>query len=285
MGLDHAARVDSLIQDIRYGFRTFLRQPAFAVTAVLALALGIGANTAVFSVVYAILLKPLPFPAPEQLLYAHDTFPAVPFASVSWPKFLALRDGNRTLGSLAAIAPGNVTLTGAGEPQQLVAFSVSGDFFTVFGVTPAFGRPISREDDVPNGGRVIAISYGLWQRRFGGDPKIVGTPVMVDGQPVTVVSVMPASFNYPAGADAWVPLALPAAFQGNNFLRLVGRMKAGVTLSQATDDLKAITASYNQGTGLQRDIQTYGFHEFLTSRNRRMLLVLQGTVAFVLLIA
>ena len=277
--------MDTLIQDIRYGIRTFLRQPAFAVTAVLALALGIGANTAVFSVVYAVLLKPLPFAHPEQLLYAHDTYPAVPFASTSWPKYLALRDGNRTMTALAALAPGNVTITGRGDPQQVIAYSISGDFFTVFGVGPAHGRLVTRDDDVPNGGRVIALSYGLWQRRFGGDPQIVGQSVVIDGQPSTVVSVMPASFNYPAGAEAWVPLALPAKFQGNNFLRLVGRMKPGVTLEQATEDLKAVTASYNQANNLQRDIQTYGLHDFLTSRNRQMLLVLQGTVAFVLLIA
>ena len=285
MDLDLGAGVDQLIQDLRYGFRTFLRQPAFAATAVLALALGIGANTAVFSVVYAILLKPLPFARPEQLIYVHDTYPAVPLASVSWPKFVALRDGNRTLSGLAALAPGNITITGGGEPQQVVAFSVSGDFFSVLGVGPAYGRLINRDDDVPNGGKVIALSYGLWQRRFGADPKVVGQAITVDGEAFTVVSVMPAAFNYPAGTDAWVPLALPPAFQGNNFLRLIGRMKPGVSLPQATDDLRAVTAAFNTANKLQRDVKTYLLHDYLTSRNRQMLLVLQGTVAFVLLIA
>ena len=275
--------MEQLFQDIRYGFRALVRQPGFAATAILALALGIGANTAVFSVVYAVLLKPLPFPHPEQLIYAHDTYPAVTFASVSWPKFIALRDGNRTLSSLAAIAPGNVTITGRGEPQQIVAFRVSGDFFNVFGVAPAYGRLISREDDVPNGGSVIALSYGLWQRRFGGDPRIVGQPVSVDGQAFTVVSVLPVTFNYPSGAEAWVPLALPAKFQGSNFLRLLGRMKPGVTLQQTSDDLRALTQAYNQANKLQRDVKIYALQDYLTSRNRQMLLVLQGTVAFVLL--
>jgi putative ABC transport system permease protein len=277
--------VETFLQDLRYGFRTFVRQPAFALTAVLALALGIGANTAVFSVVYAVLLKPLPFDRPDQLIYLHDTYPAVPFASVSWPKFVALRDGTRTMASLAAIAPQNVNLTGRGEPQQVVGYSVSGDFFTVLGVPPYLGRPINRDDDVPNGGRVIAISYGLWQKRYSGDPKIVGQSIMVDGQPFTIASVMPASFNYPSGADAWVPLALPAQFQGSNFLRVIGRMKPGVTLQQATDDLRALTAAYNRANNLQRDVKTYLLHDYLSSRNRQMLLVLQGTVAFVLLIA
>jgi putative ABC transport system permease protein len=239
----------------------------------------------VFSVVYAVLLKPLPFPQPEQLIYAHDTYPAVPLASVSWPKFVALRDGNRTLTSLAAIAPGNVTIAGLGEPQQVTAYSVSGDFFTVFGVPPQYGRLIGRDDDVPNGGKVIALSQGLWQRRFGGDPGIIGQAVTVDGQAFTVVSVMPASFNYPAGAEAWLPLALPAKFQGNNFLRLVGRMKTGVSVSRAREDLRAVTAAYNQANAQQRDLKIYAMRDYLTSRNRQMLLVLQGTVLFVLLIA
>ena len=161
--------MEHFIQDLRYGFRTLVRQPAFALTAILALALGIGANTAVFSVVYAVLLKPLPFPHPEQLLFLHDFSPALPQGSVSWAKFVALRDNNRSMTALAAIAPNNVTVTGRGEPQQLFAFNVSGDFFTMFDVAPERGRLLTREDDVPNGGKVIVLSYGLWQRRFGGD--------------------------------------------------------------------------------------------------------------------
>jgi putative ABC transport system permease protein len=277
--------VENLIQDLRYGLRTFVRQPAFAATAIVALALGIGANTAVFSVVYAVLLKPLPFTQPDRLIYLHDTYPAVPSASVSWPKFVALRDGNRTLGSLAAFASGSLAITGRGEPQQIAAQRVSGDFFTVFGVPPIAGRPLTRADDVENGGKVIVLSYGLWQRQFAGDPTIVGQAVTVNGEPYTVASVMPAAFTYPAGTDAWVPLALPAAFQGNNFLRVVGRMNPGVTVTQAFDDLHAVTVAFNQANQLQRDLRIYPLHDFLASRNRQMLLVLQGTVAFVLLIA
>ncbi len=277
--------MDQITQDIRYGVRTFLRQPVFAFTAVLALALGIGANTAVFSVVYAILLKPLPFADPAQLIYAHDTYPAVPLASVAWPKFVALRDGNRTLRSLAALAPGTATITGRGEPQQVFASRVSGDFFNVLGVPPLAGRLIGPTDDVPNGGKVIAISYALWERLYGGDPKVVGGAITVDGEPYTIASVMPASFTYPSGAEAWVPLALPAKFQGNNFLRLIGRLKDGNSVAQAADDLNAISTAYNTANGLKRDVKVYSLHEYLVARNRRMLLVMQGAVAFVLLIA
>ena len=283
--LDPCRGVDTLLHDLRYGIRTFLRQPAFALTAVAALALGIGANTAVFSVVYAVLLKPLPFAKPEQLIYLHDTFPAVPSASVSWAKFIALRDGNRTLTSLAALTQATLTLTGRGEPQQVSGIRVSGDFFTLLGVPPEQGRLLERQDDVPNGGKVIALSHGLWERRYGADPRIVGQPITVNGEPYTVAGVMPADFNYPAGTDAWVPLALPATFKGNNFLRLIGRIKPGITIAQASDDLRAVTRAFNAENQLQRDVRVYSLQEYLTKNNRQTLLVLQGTVAFVLLIA
>jgi putative ABC transport system permease protein len=278
--------VEQLLHDVRYAIRTFVHQPAFALTAILALALGIGANTAVFSVVYAILLKPLPFPHPEQLIYAHDTFPAVPFAAVSWPKYVALRDGTRTVSALGALAPGTVTITGRGEPQQAAAMRVSGDFFKVFEVSPAYGRWLNRDDDVPNGGKAIMLSYGLWQRRFGGDPRIVGQPMTVNGEAFTVAGIMPQSFNYPAGTEVWIPLAVPANTNNlGNFLKLVGRMKPGVTVQQARDDLRAISAAYNAPLKLERDEKVTGLQDFLTQFNRQMLFIMQGVVAFVLLVA
>jgi putative ABC transport system permease protein len=284
--VDLRTAVEQMLHDVRYAIRTFVHQPAFALTAILALALGIGANTAVFSVVYAILLKPLPFPQSQQLIYAYDTFPAVPFAAVSWPKYVALRDGARTLTSLGALAPGTVTITGRGEPQQAAAIRVSGDFFKVFDVAPAYGRWLNRDDDVPNGGKAIMLSYGLWQRRFGGDARIVGQSMTVNGDSYTVAGVMPQTFNYPAGTEVWVPLAVPPnATNLGNFLKLVGRMKPGVTVQQASDDLNAISRAYNAPLKLQRDEQVTGLHDFLTQFNRQMLLIMQGAVAFVLLVA
>jgi predicted permease len=139
---------------------------------------------------------------------------------------------------------------------------------------------------VPNGGKVIALSYGLWQRRFGGDPRIVGQAITVDGDSFTVASVMPAAFNYPAGTEVWVPLALPANPTNlGNFLRLVGRMKPGTSVQQAGDDLGALTAAFNAANKLQRDVKVVGFHEYLTQFNRQMLLIMQGAVMFVLLVA
>jgi putative ABC transport system permease protein len=284
--VDLSGAVEQILLDVRHASRAFLHQPAFALTAVLALALGIGANTAVFSVVYAILLKPLPFPQADRLVYAYDTFPAVPNAAVSWPKYIALRDGARTLTALGALAPGTVTITGRGEPQQAVTTRVSGDFFSVLDVSPAYGRWLNRDDDVPNGGKAIVLSYGLWRQRFGADPRIVGQAVTVNGEAATVAGVMPQSFNYPAGTEAWVPLALPADTTSlGNFLKLVGRMKPGVTVQQASDDLRALSAAYNAPLKLQRDEKVIGLRDFLTQFNRQMLLIMQGAVAFVLLVA
>src|SRR5688572_13825252 len=173
-----AIAMDRIIQDLRYGVRGLLRQPAFALTAILALALGIGANTAVFSVVYAVLLKPLPYPQPEGLVYIHDTYPAVTFASVSFPKYTALRDGTRTLEGLGAMAPRSLTLTGGGQPEQLPGVTVSRDFFPVMQVQPLYGRWFTQEEDVPNGPPVIVLGYALWQRRFASDPTIVGRTIL-----------------------------------------------------------------------------------------------------------
>src|SRR5262249_34936008 len=152
-----------MLNDLRFAIRMLARTPTFTVAAVLTLALGIGANAAIFSVVYAVLLKSLPFPQPDRLIYAHDTFTTVPQASTSWTKYVALRDGNRSLTALGAFAPSALTLTGSGEPQQLTVSRVSGDFFDVFRVAPFAGRTIARSDDVQNAAGTIVLSYGLWQ--------------------------------------------------------------------------------------------------------------------------
>ena len=256
-----------MLNDIRYALRTFTRAPGFALIAAFTLAVGIGANTAIFSVVYALLLKPLPFPNPDQLIYAHDTFPAVPLASVSWLKFVALRDGNQTLMALAATASGTLTISGRGDPQRVVTPRVSGDFFKVLGVAPLAGRGITPTDDVPNAAPVVVLSYGLWQRAFGGDMRIVGEAVTTDGVQRTIIGIMPPDFVYPAGAQAWVPLATwsPLATistdPANAFLRLLGRMKPGVTLRQATDDLAAVTAAFNEKYRMNRAVRIYPLHE------------------------
>ena len=239
--------MEQLIQDLRYGLRTFIRQPGFALTAVLALALGIGANTAVFSVVYAVLLRPLPYPDPASLIYAHDTYPAVTFASVSAAKYVALRERNRTLESLGAQTPGSVTLTGRGEAEQVPAGRVTADLFRVYRIEPALGRWFSAEEDMPNASPVIVLSHSLWQRRFGADPKIIGQSITANGVATTIVGVMPPDFGPSASTQAWVPLGFGnAPAPGGNFLRLTGRMKPGVSVDQVQQDLSDVSAAFNR---------------------------------------
>jgi predicted permease len=275
-----------MLTDIRYALRTMLRAPAFAATAALTLAIGIGANTAIFTVVYALLLKPLPFRDANRLLYVHDTFPAVANASVSMPKFVTLRDGNRSLSSLAATSPASLTVTGIGDPQILGVTRVSGDFFDVLGVAPLAGRTITRADDVPDAAPVIVLTYGAWQRLFGGARDIVGRTMIADGQPRAIVGVMPPELVYPPRYEAWVPLALARdALPGNNFLRIVGRLKPGVSIEQATADLDAVTTAFNAQTGQRRGIRVWPLHEYLSQNTRQMVLVLQGAVLLVLLVA
>jgi putative ABC transport system permease protein len=278
--------MEKLLQDVRYGLRSFLRQPAFSLTAIVALALGIGANTAVFSVVYAVLLKPLVYPKPDALVYIHDTYPAVSSASVSFAKLVALRERTRTLEALGGMAPTGLTLTGAGDPEQISATQISADFMRVVGVQPAHGRWFTTEEDLPNGPKAIILSHQLWKRRFGADPQVLNTSIAVSGVQRTVVGIMPEGRAYPSLTDAWVPLAIaPGTSPGGNFLRLLGRMRDGVTVDQVQQELTAISNDFNKQNGVLRDVKVWPLYEAQVSGNRRMLLVLQGIVAFVLLVA
>jgi len=205
---------------------------------------------------------------------------------VSMPKFVALRDGNRSLSSLAATSPASLTVTGIGDPQILGVTRVSGDFFDVLGVAPLAGRTITRADDVPGAAAVIVLTYGAWQRLFGGARDIVGRTIIADGQPRAIIGVMPPDLVYPARYEAWVPLALARdALPGNNFLRIVGRLKPGVSIEQATADLDAVTTTFNAQSGQRRGIRVWPLHEYLAQNTRQMVLVLQGAVLLVLLVA
>src|SRR5262249_29498393 len=204
----------------------------------------------------------------DRLIYVHDTFPAVANASVSLSKFLALRDGNRSLSAFAATAPGSLTVTGIGDPQQLGVTRVTGDFFDVLGVAPLAGRTITRGDAGPNAAPVIVLTYGAWQRLLGGARDVIGRTVIADNQPRTIIGVMPPDVVYPPLFDAWIPLAMvPEASQGN-FLRLTGRLKPGVSIDQATADLQAVTEAFNARNGSRRGVRVWQLHEYL-ARNTR----------------
>jgi len=227
--------VETLVQDVRYAARVLRRQPAFAAIAIVTLALGIGANTAVFSLVDGILFAPLPYAAPERLVSVKATYPNGAFA--------AMREDIRSL-DVAAFAEGkSLTLSGASEPIRVAGTRVSAELFSVLGVQPALGRWFRPgEDVVPHDG-VVVLSHDLWTTRFHGDPTVVGRFVQLDGAPREVVGVMPASFRFPSSrTDVWVPLGLDSrnatTYWAGDFMPIVGRLRAGATLAQATADVR-----------------------------------------------
>jgi putative ABC transport system permease protein len=196
--------MDTLWQDLRFGFRLLARSRAFFATAVIALALGIGANTAVFSVVYSVLLKPLPFPAPDRLVMVHETMPGMAMVPDSFAEYAAWRDKNRVFSALGASTAGTAALTGHGDPERLMTARMTAPLFRVFGVRPALGRWFTEEEDRPNGPKAVVLSYPLW-KKLGADPSIVGKTLTLDEVPRTVVGVMPENFTFRA-ASAFLPL-------------------------------------------------------------------------------
>jgi predicted permease len=285
-----------LSQDMRYGMRMLLRNPAFTAIAVLALALGIGANSAIFSVVNTLLLRPLPYKNPGQLVViwenaTHLGFPKntpSPANFLDWQKQATLFEG------MGAFAERSFNLTGVGEPERLDGRRVSANLFDLLGVKPILGRNFVPEDDKP-GTKVALLNETLWKRRFGGDPGVIGRSLSLNGEPYTVVGVLPSSVRLPAFGNwrdqVWVPLAFPAeeaAARGNHFLEIIGRMKPGVTVPRARAEMETIAArlaqqypEYNTRIGAVVN----PLHEEIVGNMKPALLILLGAVAFVLLIA
>ena len=229
--------MSTLWQDLRYGFRMLLKSPGFTLVTVLALALGIGANSAIFSVVNAVLLKPLPFPTAERLVFISEWSQQVPNMSVSYPNFTDWRDQTRTFEQLTAFRGAGLILTGTGEPERLDGREVSASFFSVLGVNPAIGRNFAPAEDQPGGNRTAIISYGLWQRRFGANPSIISQPMMLNNESYTVIGVLPRDFEWQAPVDVFVPIGLGAdkmQDRGNHpGIYVVGLLKPGVKVEQA----------------------------------------------------
>ena len=286
--------ISDLLHDLRYAARTQLKNPAFTIVAVIALALGIGANTAIFSVVNTVLLRPLPFKDPERLVmvwedaskhgYPRDTPAAANFAD--W------RDQNQVFESMAAIADESFNLTGAGDPERLEGRRVSVNLFPMLGVEPQIGRVFTAPEDQPGSHQVALLSYGLWQRRFGGDASIVGKPLTLNGESYTVVGVMPARFQFPTSDDQlWVPIALTseqAANRNRHYLQVVARLKPGATLEQAQTEMSTIASRLEQQypqSNADLGAAVTSLHEHLVGDIRPALLILLGAVGLVLLIA
>jgi putative ABC transport system permease protein len=286
--------MDSLIKDIRYGIRSLLKRPGFTAIALIALALGIGANTAIFSLVNAVVLRPLPFPEPERLVWVWGNIRSGGNrASVSPLDFLDYREQNKTLENLAATVQLPVNITGNGEPERLNASAVTGNYFQTFGVMPVLGRSFTLENEKIGNDQVAVLSHDLWQRRFGGDPGIINKTVVLNGKATQVLGVMGRDVSLPPqAAELWVPLNFDSdpdmKMRKAHFLRPIGRLKPGVSVAQAQADLDLIAARLEKqfpdsNTGW--NTRLVSLREQLLGGSRTYVLILFGAVGLVLLIA
>ncbi|HLK17749.1 MAG TPA: ABC transporter permease [Bryobacteraceae bacterium] len=282
-----------MLQDFRFALRTFLKSPGFTAVAILALALGIGANAALFSVINAVLLKPLPYAQPERLISIFETFLPAGYGSVSAPNFLDWRKQNHTLDHLEAFSASSLNLQSHGEPERIPAVLATAGLFDMLGTQPILGRTFLPDEDQPGKPRVVVMSERLWRRRFGADPKLLGSTITLDGQAATVIGIMPASFQFPAGSltrNLWMPLQFSAdqlKERGNHLFNVAGRLKRGVSMDAASADMKQVAANIERQFPEQkgRSVWTRSMHDVLVGNLRPVLLILMGSVGFVLLIA
>jgi putative ABC transport system permease protein len=283
-----------LLHDLRYAARLQRKNPGFTIIAVIALALGIGANTAIFSVVNTVLLRPLPYKDPERLVMVWEdaTKHGYPRDTPAAANFVDWRDQSQVFEGMAAIADTSFNLTGSGEPERLEGRRVSANMFPLLGVEPQIGRVFTAAEDQPGAQRVVLLSHALWQRRFGGDPGIVGQSLTLNGETYVVVGVMPARFKFPSSDDqAWVPIAFTQEEAGNrntHYLEVLARLKSGVSLSQAQSEMSTIAARLQQQYPQQNadlGAVVQPLHEHLVGDIKPALLVLLGAVGLVLLIA
>ncbi|MFZ0063158.1 MAG: ABC transporter permease [Pyrinomonadaceae bacterium] len=287
--------MDTLLRDIRYGIRSLIKRPGFTMIALTALALGIGANTAIFSLVNAVLLRPLPFAEPDRLVWVWGNISnGSNQASVSPPDFLDFRQQNTTFEQFAAAigVPVPLNLTGIGEPERLTAAAVTGNYFQALGAAPALGRTFLLENEKPGNEQVAVLSYGLWQKRFGGDREIVNKTLTLDGKTCVVIGVMPQTFTFPQAAELWVPINFDISEgmkqRKAHFMRPIGKLKQGVTLAQAQADTDAIAnrlAQQYPDSNEGWNLRLVSLREQLVGNTRPTLYILFGAVGFVLLIA
>jgi putative ABC transport system permease protein len=298
--------MDTVLQDIRYGIRTLLKSPGFTIVALITIALGVGANTAIFSVVNSVLVHPLPYEAPDKLVKIHG-YKVTTGNNHSWisgPDFIDYQSQNQSFETLSAYRTDFFNVTSGNEPEQVGGAYTSSSFFAMLGANAALGRTFLPEEDLPGANRVAVLSHGLWQRRFGGDKSILERSITIDNAKYVVVGIMPPEFRSVELKDQiWIPLILdgsdperlpsPLTVKDirNRKIRFItgyGRLKAGVTLDQARRDMHAIgehLAEQYQATNKEWSTNTISLHEDVVGDIRPALLVLLGTVGFVLLIA
>jgi putative ABC transport system permease protein len=280
--------METLWQDVRYGVRLLVRFPGVTLGALVALALGTGVNTALFSIVNAVLLTPLPFPDSHELLQVWRTeLPRLQYGSASHPRYVDWRARNDVFDEMGAYSPGGLTLTGRDAPERLAGAHATASLFRTLGAPPLAGRYFSEDED-PGAARLVVVGEQLWRRRFGGDSGLVGSTLTIDGQPHTVAGIAPAAYTDMWRVDAWVPLAreVDPRTRGNNFLVVVGRLKDGLTPDQAQSGLASLAAELSRDYPEDR----YGFFtmtlkDVLTLGPRQALWILLGATGVVLLIA
>ncbi|MEK6279720.1 MAG: ABC transporter permease [Acidobacteriota bacterium] len=293
-------------QDIRYGLRVMRKNPGFMAIAVFALALGVGANTAIFSVVNAILLHPINYGNPDQLVMVWEKSAKRGFGQIptSLPNFLDLRTGNNSLEDLGAFADSNFNLTGGEQPERVIGVRVTASLLSLLGSTPLHGRLFLTGEDQPQAGRVLILSHQLWQRSFGANPNIVGQTVALNGDSYTVVGIMPSDFKFPPAfsatvassqyampkADLWVPLITDAVLAARDIrtLFMIGRLKPGVTHTAAQSDMNVIASRLQKeypAIDADMEVDVVPLRQQITGDIRLALLVLFGAVGCVLLIA
>jgi len=284
-----------VLADLRYALRQLARSPGFTVVAVLTLALGAGTNSLLFSVIHAVLLRPLNYPDPDRivsiaLVPRGKTLVRMDAQATDWAYF-EWRDESRSFAELAAYRTTGAFLAEGIAREVVSGAEVTPRFFPLLGFQPVLGRTFTAEEQEPTGPLVMLLSYGLWQKRFGGDPGIVGRSLVTEGTPVTIVGVLPASFDFPSGAKFWRPLRLPMS-HGKTWLissgvHVVGRLAAGVSITQARTELTGLLPRVRMQPPQLRDaaVDVVSLHERLYGSTRPLLLILLGAVGFVLLIA
>jgi putative ABC transport system permease protein len=282
--------LSNMIRDIRFGARQLVRTPGFTIVAILTLALGIGVTSAIFTVVNAVLLRPLPYPDAQSIVRVNEIVPQYGPFSVAPANFLDWRQQNTVFERIGALNSTGATLIGKDGPQRIAGALVSWNMFELVGVAPMLGRSFRAEEDAPGKDSVIVVSHGMWQRRFNGDPNILGQSVTLNSSPVTIVGVMPAGFTLGGETEFWRPLALnPAnAGRGGHFLAVLARLKPGISIERAEAEMKSIAerlATQYPQTNASESAQVVGLQESIIAGVRPALLTLLAAVVVVILIA
>lgn len=299
--------MQALMQDLRYGVRMLAKKPGFTFVAVITLALGIGASTAIFSVVNALLLRSLPYNNADRLVMIWDRDEKLRFGLENLPvsayHFLSWREMSQSFDEMSLLSSESLTLTGAGEPERISCTRVSGNFFRLMDIDPIAGRIINNDDDNPGAGKVVVVSYGLWQQRFGLDPELIGKSLRLDGNSYTVIGITPRGFQFPRQKEMpahafvasqtylWVPIALTdeqIERRGDHSFSVIARMKSGITGAQAQAEMNSVAARLQEQDNETNDgfgVNVLSLNEQVVGDVRPALIVLLAAVGFLLLIA